>query len=440
VGEWSTLVNPGRRIPYAIQTLTGITEEMIAGAPSFEDVSAQLAVRLEGKVLAAHNARFDYGFLRREFRRVGHAYRAPVLCTVKLSRSLFPEHRLHNLDALIVRHALFCLERHRALGDARALWELAQVWQREHDPAALESACEALLRTPAVPAGMPEDFFDELPESAGVYVFYGAGNRALYVGRAANVRSRVIAHFAERRTARDMRLAEEVKRVDFFETAGELDAYVREARCLKTLEPVHNRQPDGSAELLTWRWRAETPAAPPQLVPAQDADVAIGADHYGVFRSRSSALAALRELAKSHGLCRVALGVERREGPGPCAAHAQGPGCRGACVGTESALSHGMRLAQALAKLRVKPWPYAGRIGVRERDPNGGRSALHVLDRWRYLGTVRSESDLDELSGSRDPDFDLDTYRMLARYLRSPPSGCDIIQLSRRLASAADAA
>ena len=436
MGEWSTLVNPGRRIPHGIQTLTGITEEMIAGAPSFEDVSAGLAARLEGKVLAAHNARFDYGFLRREFRRVGYAYRAPVLCTVKLSRRLFPDHRRHNLDALIVRHALFCLDRHRALGDARALWELAQIWQREHDPAALESACEDLLRTPAVPAGLPEDLFDELPESAGVYVFYGERNRALYVGRSANVRSRVIAHLSEGRVARDVSLRKEVKRVDFFETVGELGAYVREAGLVKALAPVYNR--DASRSLCTWRWRPETPGAPPVLVSAHDADLSGGADLYGVFRSRSSALAALRELAKSHRLCRAVLGLERREGPGPCTAHAEG-GCRGGCVGTESALSHGMRLAQALAKLRVRPWPYAGRIGVRERDPNSEHSALHVVDRWRYLGTVHSEAELDELSAA-GTEFDIDTYRMLARYLRSPPSGTDIVQLHRRLASPADAA
>src|SRR6185503_13728595 len=80
IGEWSTLVNPGRSIPHGIQVLTGITDEMVASAPSFETVSATLAQRLAGKVLAAHNARFDYGFLKSEFGRAGVHYAPPVLC------------------------------------------------------------------------------------------------------------------------------------------------------------------------------------------------------------------------------------------------------------------------------------------------------------------------------------------------------------------------
>jgi DNA polymerase-3 subunit epsilon len=99
----------------------------VADAPSFADVAEEVLERLEGRLFIAHNARFDYGFLKNEFKRAGHDFRATVLCTVKLSRKLFPQHARHNLDSLIERHGLSVSSRHRALGDAQLIH---QFWQR----------------------------------------------------------------------------------------------------------------------------------------------------------------------------------------------------------------------------------------------------------------------------------------------------------------------
>src|SRR5438105_4366511 len=99
--EWSTLVNPGISIEPGIQALTGISNEMVAAAPRFAALAGALYERLDGRLFIAHNARFDYGFLRREFERAGLTYLSKTLCTVKLSRRLYPEHARHNLDSLI---------------------------------------------------------------------------------------------------------------------------------------------------------------------------------------------------------------------------------------------------------------------------------------------------------------------------------------------------
>ena len=101
--EWSTLVNPETGIEPGIQALTGISNEMVAAAPRFAALAAELYERLDGRLLIAHNARFDYGFLRREFERAGLKYLSKTLCTVKLSRRLYPGHARHNLDSLIER-------------------------------------------------------------------------------------------------------------------------------------------------------------------------------------------------------------------------------------------------------------------------------------------------------------------------------------------------
>jgi len=120
IDEWSTLVNPGRPLPSVITSLTGITDEMVSTAPTFADIASELQDRLEGRLIVAHNARFDYAFLRAEFRRLGIRFRSRVLCTVRLSRKLFPEHRHHNLDSVMERFAISCSARHRALGDDRS--------------------------------------------------------------------------------------------------------------------------------------------------------------------------------------------------------------------------------------------------------------------------------------------------------------------------------
>ncbi len=129
VHEWSSLVNPQQKItPFVVQ-LTGITDKMVQHAPTFAEIAETLQQQLNGALFIAHNARFDYNFIRREFEMLGMAFNAPQLCTVKLSRHLFPEHKKHGLSCLIERFNLSDKDRHRALADARLLWILWQLWR-----------------------------------------------------------------------------------------------------------------------------------------------------------------------------------------------------------------------------------------------------------------------------------------------------------------------
>jgi DNA polymerase-3 subunit epsilon len=90
VERWESLVNPQCSIPGMIQRLIGITDAMVATAPTFAELADRLRTRLDGAVFIAHNARFDYGFIKNEYSRIGQGFDAPVLCTVKLSRALTP--------------------------------------------------------------------------------------------------------------------------------------------------------------------------------------------------------------------------------------------------------------------------------------------------------------------------------------------------------------
>lgn len=260
-GEWSTLVNPGTSIPPAIQALTGITNDMVADAPSFGSLAAQLHERLEGRVLVAHNARFDYGFLKQEFERAGLHFRAKTLCTVKLSRRLYPEHARHNLDSVMQRHGIECKARHRALGDADAVWQFLRAAAAERGEEVVAVAARQVAQQASLPAHLDRAMVDAIPEAPGVYLFYGEGAAPLYVGKSVAMRTRVLQHFADDlRSSKEMQLAREVRRIEWRRTAGELGALLLEAQLVKELLPAFNRQLRRAAALaalktFAWPWR-----------------------------------------------------------------------------------------------------------------------------------------------------------------------------------------
>jgi DNA polymerase-3 subunit epsilon len=256
VSRWSTLVNPEQPIPAFIQSLTGITDDMVRDAPTFASFAAELFERLNGNLFIAHNASFDRGFLRGEFQRVGLTFNPDVLCTVKLSRALWPHEKRHGLDALIERHALEPMARHRALADADLLW---QFWQRLHRawaPEVLRTHIDRTMRRYRIAGDITEDMIDAAPAGHGVYAFFDASDVPLYVGRSVRLRQRVRAHLTgERRSARELRIAEQVRRVQWRDTGGEVGALLTEAKWLGTLRPLHNRQPRiGRSEALSAPW------------------------------------------------------------------------------------------------------------------------------------------------------------------------------------------
>jgi len=412
--EWSTLVNPECGIPSEIQALTGISNAMVANAPTFRQVADEIAARIDGCVFVAHNARFDYGFLKHEFGRLGRRFSARVLCTVKLSRRLYPEGGRHHLDALIERHALPVTGRHRALGDARALWEFMQAAYRDKPHAEIDAAVARILRIPSLPPQLAADALAAIPEAPGVYRFYGGNALPLYIGKSVNLRERVAAHFSsDYRSPSDLRLSTEITRIEFEETAGELGALLRESRLVKMLLPAYNQRLRRRAEMVAVAIAAEPSA--PDYIPSSAIDPGALDNLYGPFSSRRAARETLRLLAGEATLCWTALGLERREGP--CFAR-QLRKCAGACAGIETPAAHHARLRAALAPHALRRWPYRGMVGVRETSITGERSEIHVFRDWCWLGSARDESELQSIVDAPPRgEFDLDIYRLLVKRL-----------------------
>ncbi len=424
--EWSSLVNPECPISPYIEAFTGISSEMVADAPLFADVAPAVFEKLRGAVFIAHNARFDHSFLRSEFRKVGVAYCADALCTVKLSRRLYPEHVRHNLDAVIERHGLHCSARHRALGDARVICDLWSKLQREiPSDVFAEAAAHAVLSQPRLPQQLPAGLADELPELPGVYRFFGEAGELLYIGRSNSLRAKILSQLAEPRLgSREQKLAAQVQRVDWRQTAGELGAMLLESEWIKSQQPRYNRQTRSSLDSVTLRHADASGAVSiERLDMLEPADLA---ESFGVFHSEKDARKALSDIARASQLCLKVLGLEESEGS--CFALQVGK-CRGACIGKEPPILHAMRVKLALSALKIKSWPFPGRIALRERAigaflPDGTRGGeFHVLDRWLYLGSAGSEEELASLSlRPVFPAFDVDVYKILQRYFSNHPN------------------
>ncbi|WP_215777604.1 exonuclease domain-containing protein [Paludibacterium sp. B53371] len=428
VERFSSLVNPGQPIPAFIQNMTGISDAMVAQAPDFADLAQAVHQRLSGRLLIAHNVRFDYGVLKNEFKRLGMRLQNETLCTVKLSRKLYPGHYKHNLDAVMARHGITLPERHRALADAEAVFRFLQAASTEQGRDCVLAAAEALMAQSAPPAGMDADTFDALPDVPGVYCIHDRHGLPLYVGQDGNIRRGVLAHYTPG-NGKVLQLGEEAGRIEWTETLGEFGTALEYLLQLKTRRPRLNPKGRMASEVCTLSLQA-----------AEDgfvrAEIVSGAAllpdgqmrRYGLFRSAREARKALKDLAESQGLCQWVLGVERvtsRKGQ-PCDGRGKGR-CQGACIGLEAASAHNARLVKALERLTQRDWPHAGAIAIVERDEVSGKALEHHFDHWCYLGS-REAGRGGPLSGPvlLDPDV----VKLLTAYFRSPAAGTHVVALA----------
>lgn len=423
VERWETLVNPGRPIPEFIQQLIGITDAMVADAPPFEALAPRMQALLDGAVFVAHNARFDYGFVLNEFGRLGIDFDAPVMCTVKLSRALQPQHHRHGLDALIERHGFVCDARHRAMGDADVLWQFLQLAGKTFSPEVLEAAWGKAMKFAARPPKLPAGILEGLPDGPGVYVFYGDEDEVLFVGRSVSLRARVMEHFAAfERKGKEGDLARAVRRLEWIETAGDLAASLRELELVQAHRPRHNRVPAAGEAACAFRVTLRRRSAPQlQRVKLDGTDPAEWDGLFGTFRGKKEADSVLRELIAAYGLCPRRLGFEPA-GVGACSARRANQ-CAGVCADRETPEAHDERLLGALAPLGLKPWPWGGPIVATERSAHTGAVTHQVFDEWCHLGSADSDEALAALLADLPPRrFALDICRLLQRWLAQPDS------------------
>jgi len=257
--------------------------------------------------------------------------------------------------------------------------------------------------------------FANLPALPGIYRFFGEQEELLYVGKSINLRQRVKSHFSARhRDKKEGRLCYLTRRIEHQVTAGELGALLLENREIKHRQPIFNRRQRRYRQLHTWRLEIDARGflVPVLYRPLVDDD-GWQQDSFGLFRSPRQAKTMLNSKVRDAALCPRICGMETGR-HGACFAHQLGR-CQGACCGKETRNSHNQRLRKTLEDQHIHAWPYSGMLVIREESPR--QTDYHLIDQWCHLNTLQRQPESAVITPDADASFDLDSYRMLIRFL-----------------------
>ncbi|HEX7042614.1 MAG TPA: exonuclease domain-containing protein [Patescibacteria group bacterium] len=417
VAKYKSLINPQMHISPFITNLTNITPEELENAPTFYQIKNDIYEMLNGAVFVAHNVRFDYGFLKSEFSRVEMNFSLRHFCTAKLSRSLFPIHKHHNLDSIIDRFGLKVKNRHRAYDDAKVLWDFYKKLQKSIDLKVLEKHVNYGLRHPSRPNKLSDSQFENLPESPGVYIFYGENHVPLYVGKSVNIRDRVLSHFSnDYRESREMHLSRQVEEIETIKTGGELGALLKESQLIKSMQPLYNKKLRNSRRVIVLKKKSSKGTYDTHfLEEIMDISADETEDILGTFRSKLQAKEFLQKIVKEFSLCAKLVGLEKTKSA--CFGYRLGT-CHGACIGRENPLSYNSRCIIAFSKNKIKPWPFDGPIVISEQEDFGDIKDFFVVDKWCLLGKKSVKSENEDFFDKKDYRFDMDTYKILISFLK----------------------
>jgi DNA polymerase-3 subunit epsilon len=340
-GEYVTLVNPERNIPYFITNLTGITNEMVEDAPRFYEVARNIVEMTEGRTFVAHNARFDYSFIRQEFKSLGFNFSRDILDTVSLSRRLFPGHRSYSLGNICKDLKISINGRHRAAGDALAtvkLFELLMQKDRELNhgkPVFIKNKKASKLN-----AKLDLAKLDKIPEEPGIYYFYNDKGDLIYIGKSRNLHQRINTHLSNNTTNRAMEMRDQIADIDWEVTGSELIALLKESFEIKQNKPLFNR----AQRRTSFQWGIFTFTDRDGYINYRYSLLDNNENPVSVFSSKEKAKAKLESMIEQFSLCQKLCGLY--ESAGACF-HQQVGICKGACCGSEPPEEYNERAAKS---------------------------------------------------------------------------------------------
>lgn len=346
IDSYETLINPHQSIPIYIQALTGIDEDMVSNAPDFRAVAAKIYDLLHDKIFVAHNVNFDYSFVRHHLEACGYVLNSKKLCTVRLSRKLFPGLASYSLGKLCTALAVPLNNRHRAGGDATATAILLGMLIEKDRDGLIEDTLKRTSKEQTLPPNLQKEHIDKLPNTPGVYYFKDQKNKVIYVGKAKQLKKRVCSHFSGNSISRQRQdFLKSIYSIDFQTCGTELMAFILEAAEIKRLWPENNRAMK----------RFEQKYSLYQFED-QNGYIRLGIDKHrknGIalysFNNLLEGHQLLRTIANEHMLCEKLCFIQTHKLA--CTAHAEG-NCYGACIGEESATAYNERAEQAIEQLQ----------------------------------------------------------------------------------------
>lgn len=340
VNEYSTLINPECKVPPFVARLTGISDEMLVNAPKFFEVARNIVEITEGCTFVAHNAAFDYSFVKQEFLNLGYKYKRPVLCTVKMSRKLLPGHASYSLGNLCNSLGIQITSRHRAAGDALATVKLFE---------RLLSVDPTLSQIPTdgLHPSLDRSIFSRLPLTPGVYYFHDENGKLLYIGKSKNIHTRVLSHFQNSTTSKAIEMRSNTASISFEETGSELIALLLESDEIKKHKPLHNRL----QRRTSYKYGLYSLYLQSGYRMLQIEKIKTTGKPHTVFASFDEALVLVHEIVAKYNLCQKLCGLYQNHGA--CFQHSIGQ-CKGACIGIEPTVDYNLRVDTALKEFQHK--------------------------------------------------------------------------------------
>ena len=371
-----TLVNPGRKIPYFITGLTGIDAAMVSEAPVFEDVAKEIHHWLIGRIFVAHNAHFDYSFIKKEFEDAGIAWSTKKLCTVRLSRKIIPGLESYSLGRLAESLGIRIPNRHRAGGDAEATAKIFDVLLKRDTTGVIVKALKRNSGETILPPNLDKREFEKLPAKPGVYYFHDAHGHVIYVGKAINIKKRIAGHFTgEAREWNRSNIRNEIHSIHYELTGSELIALILESQEIRRLWPKYNLAQKYKVE----EWGVFDYEDRNGYLRFCVNSVSRGARALITFTSKGDAWNFMWEKVKEFDLCPKLSGLQLAKGL--CYSHQSGT-CKGACIGVESVKEYNKK-----AQLTVDSFFETGNsVAIIGAGRKADEHSLVLVENGNYLG------------------------------------------------------
>ena len=240
-GRYEKLINPVYPIPPYVSFLTGISNLMVSEAPQFEELAADIYRLLKERIFVAHNVNFDYSFIKHHFKECGYDWKPKKLCTLKLSRKVFPGHHKYGLGHICRTLEIPVENRHRAGGDAMATSILFKKILEHGGEKVIKDFLKKETHEQILPPNLPNEMVNSLPHTPGVYYFHDAKEKIIYVGKAKNVKKRVLSHFTGLNTGKKRQdFLRNIHSISCKECPTELTAFILESIEIKKWWPVYN--------------------------------------------------------------------------------------------------------------------------------------------------------------------------------------------------------
>jgi DNA polymerase-3 subunit epsilon len=347
VEKYTSLIDPEALIPDFITHLTGIDNEMVAAAPLFADVAEEIERMTQDCIFVAHNVNFDYNILRNEFKRLGFEFKRKKLCTVRLSRELIPGMNSYSLGKLCNSLGIGLENRHRAEGDTDATVILfQQLMNIDVEGETFQKFIHGNNQEGTFPPHLDRAQFTSLPDSPGVYLFKNQAQKVIYVGKAINLRKRVLSHFYTKKS-KSYLMCQEIYHIDHITTGNELVALLQEADLIRHYYPKFNnaqKKPRPAYQILHYKNQLGIIQFAVGLVKSYDSRIVT---HY----NRAHAMEQLEELCETHKLCPKYCSFKTTD---DCSSHYRIKTCKGVCKKEELPSLYNIRAQQAIDTLRLE--------------------------------------------------------------------------------------